>query len=308
MRNPLPRITLFLAIFGLLSFAPLMAQTPESKPEKSQDGKKQLEKQPAIIEIEFFEAIEKGYIEYSIIPKNSLNSRLTVVNKTDKRLDVAMPNAFAAIPASVVAQFDNYGGSGSNNRNSNNRGGNNNNNNGGGNQSYGGGGNSYGNSGGGYGNNSRSGRGGSNWSIAPEKAVQKDLLTVCLEHGKREPNRNVEYVMRPMSVFTDNLETAILCEKLGDGELEQGAVQAAVWHIENGLSWEALEKKARIQPGKRPVPYFHPQQIDNAKYMTDASQELAQKIIARQEAEAESKPVRTFDPSRSMTEQEGFDD
>ncbi|MBP5620673.1 MAG: hypothetical protein J6X44_01530, partial [Thermoguttaceae bacterium] len=49
-----------------------------------------------------FDAMDQGLVEVKLIPKNSLQSSLSVTNKTDKEIVVDMPAAFAGVP--VVAQ------------------------------------------------------------------------------------------------------------------------------------------------------------------------------------------------------------
>jgi hypothetical protein len=52
--------------------------------------------------VEMFAAIEKGDIAVKLIPKDSKESRILIENKTDKPLNVKLPDAFAGVP--VLAQ------------------------------------------------------------------------------------------------------------------------------------------------------------------------------------------------------------
>ena len=55
--------------------------------------------------VEMFAAIEKGDIAVKLIPKDSTQCRVLIENKTDKPLNVKLPEAFAGVPvlAQVVA-------------------------------------------------------------------------------------------------------------------------------------------------------------------------------------------------------------
>ena len=233
--------------------------------------------------VELFDAMDKGLVEVKLIPKNSLQSSLSVTNKTDKEI-VDMPSAFAGVP--VVAQPGMMGGrgrggmmggmggmggpmggfgggmfgedgmgggrrGGMGGMGGGGRGGM-----GGGNQSIGGG--MGGGRMGGMGGMGRGGRGGGGmFSIAPNKTFKQHVRTVCLEHGKTEPNSRVKYTIVPIDNYTDNKTTQVLCEMLGDEELDQNAVQVAVWSAENGLTMDELAAKTKLQSrNSLPESYF----------------------------------------------------
>lgn len=300
-----PKRILFTFLIGICCAGVAFAQSSKSSKSKEEKPK------PEVMEVKLFEAIDEGLLEAKLVPKNSLSCTLTVVNKTDKQLNIELPDAFVAIPENVYLAQNNWGGGG-----------------------YGGGGYGGGRGGGGYGNNSGYGGGGGNqssggnygnnnnrgggrnnrggggyggggyggWSIPPEKAFRTNLETVCLEHGKAEPRASVKYVMRPITEFTSNKETEILCAMLGgDSGLEKGAVQAAIWHIENGMSWEELASKMRKAPGRRPTPYFHPAQIEAAKEMVYESHQLALKLKEKENSETKTEPV-DYDLNRSRAD------
>ncbi|MCF0234382.1 MAG: hypothetical protein HUK22_05310, partial [Thermoguttaceae bacterium] len=52
--------------------------------------------------IELFKAVDEGLVEVKLIARNSLDSALSVTNKTNKPIVVDMPRAFAGVP--VLAQ------------------------------------------------------------------------------------------------------------------------------------------------------------------------------------------------------------
>ena len=239
---------------------------------------------PAPQVIDFFDAKNQGLIEVTLIARDSLNARIQVKNLTDEPLIVNKPFAFGAVP--VLAQrnrggggmggmggmsldelrpggafapggafgsggafgtggsmqFGMGGGSG-----------------GGGNQSMGGG------MGGGRGGSGGGGGVGGFFNIPPKKNVREDIKTVCLEHGKKEPNSHIKYDVRPINEVVEKPEVALLCAQIGTGQINQDVGQAAVWHVNCGLSWEQLAVKTMTQQGQPPRPYFMPQQLTVAQ-------------------------------------------
>ena len=150
-------------------------------------------------------------------------------------------------------------------------GGNNNrrNNNTGGNQNQGvGGGGGYGGGGGGQ-------MGGGAFDVAPEKVAKIKVETVCLEHGKKEPNARVPYELVPIERFTSDARVQELCKLLGTGQLDQRAAQAAAWHLANQMSWEdLLNKKIHHLIGGDEA-YFTETEILDAMKITDQALKLA---------------------------------
>lgn len=262
------RIFLFLFVSCFLFYATsLSAADAESSSKES----------PRVVG--FFEAKEKGLIEVKLSAKNSLDSQLTVKNLTDEHLQVRKPFAFGAVP--VLAQMgdeffgggmDSYGSEGGRGR-GRGRGGSGGGTGGGG-SSYGGGGGGGGSQsmGGGYGGGGGGGyggggMGGGGWSIAPNRTTRERIKTICLEHGKKEPNLRVKYDVRPIDEVAKNPEVALLCAQIGTGQLDQNAGQAAVWHANCDMSWQQLASKPAPQrPGHPTVnPYFSPQQMVAAR-------------------------------------------
>ncbi len=229
--------------------------------------------QPVPRTVGLFDAMKDGLIEVKVQTTNSLDAKITAKNISDVPLVVSLPKTFAAVP---LQQFDGGYGTGGGSRRSD-RGGNNDNNNE--NQSTGGG------------FNNSSGTGGSGmWSLAPEKIVRENVKTVCLEHGKREPRRTQAYELKPLESVTDKPEVIKLCELVGNGAVDQDAAQAAVWHYNNGMSWEELANKTIQRPGSRRSFYFNRQQM-----MTAVS--LGQNVEAAIAQEKQQKQKTTRAPS-----------
>ena len=181
--------------------------------------------------VDVFKAMEDGELEVKFIPKDEKEAVLLVENKTDKPLNVRMPEAFAGVP--VLAQFGGgglggggLGGGGL----------------GGGGQGVGGG---LGGGGGGLGGGGLGGGGGV-FNVAPDKVGKLKVKSVCLEHGKPDPNPRMEYTIKPIETLTDKPEVVEICKMLVRGEIDQASAQAAAWHLQDGLTWQQLAAKEKV--------------------------------------------------------------
>lgn len=221
-------------------------------------------------EVGFFEAVDEGLIEASIVTYSSLDARVTVRSKTKEQLRIALPETFAAVHVFQFGDdmFGDTAGTGGRRGGQGGRGG-------GANQSTGGG------FGGGGGMGQRGGGGGF-FNIAPEQVVRQNVKTVCLEHGKKEPRKHLKYEIRPLDTVTDKPEVHEICALVGSGAVNQQAAQAAAWHYNNGVSWEELagkQYKPRID-SPRTVPYFSRQQM---VYAMTLGKKIEEKIAGEKE-------------------------
>ena len=221
------------------------------------------EKAPTAQPVEMFDAINKGDIEVRLIAQNAKGGNVLIENKTKKPLTVKLPDAFAG----VLAQIG--GGLGGGGLGGGGLGG------GGGNQGVGGG-FGGGQGGGGFGGGG-GGLGGGMFNVGPGKVGKIKVSTVCLEHGKREPNTRLPYRIVPIESFTDKPEVIELCRLVGSGRLNPVAAQAAAWNLANGMSWSELARKV----GKRHLngsteAYFTPQQLAFGMRIAGESTRLAQ--------------------------------
>ncbi|MBQ5789538.1 MAG: hypothetical protein IIW01_04555 [Thermoguttaceae bacterium] len=278
--------------------------------------------------VELFQAMEEGLVEVKLVPKNSLESSLSVTNKTNRPIVVDMPSAFAGVPVLAQPPMGGFGGGGfgggpggggfgggafggddmgrggrgGRGGMDSGRGGNSNS---GGNQSIGGGmgGGRMGGMGGGMGGR----RGGGMFSIAPNKTHKEAVRTVCLEHGKKEPRSTVKYTIVPIDSYTDNKTTQVLCEMLGDKELDQNAVQVAVWSAENGMTMEELAAKTRQTSRNNPVEsYFKPGELQLGAELLAQANGRAKVVEEVEKAQADLenyKPEKTDDTIERLTEQ-----
>jgi hypothetical protein len=229
--------------------------------------------------VEMFAAIEKGDIAVKLIPKDSTESRVLIENKTDRPLNVKLPEAFAGVP--VLAQ--NQGGAGNGNNHSHN-----NNNNNSGNQGMGGG----------MGGGGMGGMGGGMFSVPPEKVGKFKVPTVCLDHGKAEPRAAVPYEIKPIESYTSKPGVRELCQMLGSGQVNQRAAQAAAWHLNNGMSWDTLAAKRLRYAGGSSKPYFTPAEIQTAMQIASSAVSAAKE---KEKDKAKEKPARSATSASSAS-------
>ena len=181
--------------------------------------------------VELFDAMKAGDIEVKVIPKDAKEGTVTIKNKTDKPLTIKVPEALAGVP--VLAQLDDGGGLGLGGDSGGS---------GGQNQGFGGGmmggmGGMGGMMGGGMG-----GMGGM-FNVGPDKVVKMKLVTVCLDHGKKDPNPRVPYELIPIESYAKDPAVTEVLKLMVKGKIDQHSAQAACWHLQNGLTWEDLATK-----------------------------------------------------------------
>lgn len=203
--------------------------------------------------VDLFRAIDTADIEVKFIPFDSMTANVLIENKTKEPLKIQLPEAYAAVP--ILAQLHSSGGQGL---------------------------------GGAFGGIT----GGEDAfvNVAARKVGRIKATTVCLEHGKPEPNPRMRYEIRPIESFTDKAEVIELCKMLGRRSIDQQSVQAAAWHLTDGMTWEELSRK----PGRRHwngsfEPYFTPQHIA-----------FGARIASEAERLAKSQDVLTHGEQRSL--------
>jgi len=224
--------------------------------------------EPSAPAANLFAAMDDGSIDVRYIAQDAQRANLLIKNNTNRVLHIQLPAAFAAVP--VLAQLDRNQGLGLG------MGG-----------PAGGGGATQGVGGGlnqgqqgfgqGFGQGQGLGQGrqgfgmqgnqfGGMMRIGPEKIRKLTATTVCLEHGKPEPNPRVAYRIIPIEEFTADHRVATLCTKLARGEIKQDTAQALAWHFANGLNWDQLAKINRIESrylGK--IPMFSSAELKEAQ-------------------------------------------
>jgi hypothetical protein len=224
-------------------------------------------------EVAFFQAIEDGIIEVDFIPKDATQASVVFRNKTDKPLHIQLPATFAAVPVNAQMMggmggggMGGMGGGGMGGMGGGGMGG-------GGMGGMGGGGMGGGQGmgggmggggmggggmggmggmggggmgGGGMGGMGGGGMGGGMFRVQPDHPRKLKVATVCLEHGKDDPNPRMDYKIIKLEEFNNDPKIANLCALLGQNRIPQNTAQATAWHIANGLSWEELAHKPRV--------------------------------------------------------------
>ncbi len=251
-------------------------------PEKAGPEKKAVNVKVPTNVVELFAGMESGEIEVKVFPKDATKGTVTIKNNTDKPLTIKVPAALAGVP--VLGQLGCPGGGLG--------GGGGGNNNGGGNQGFGGG--MMGGMGGMGG--MMGGMGGGMFNIAPEKVAKIKLVTVCLDHGKDDPNPHVEYQLVPIESYAKDPAVAEVIKLMVAGKLDQHSAQAAAWHLQNGLSWHELATKVGAKHLNGSIePYFTAVHLKRA---------LAATKLAQQKAEASDTPKQAESLGQALAGQE----
>ena len=216
--------------------------------------------------VEMFGAIKNKQIDVKLIPKDSTQCNVLIENKTDRPLNVKIPEAFAGVP--VLAQI------------------------GGGMVGGGmGGGAGQGMMGGGMMGGGAGGAGGGFFNVPPEKVGKYKVMTVCLEHGKPEPRPAMKYEIKPLEEFTDKPAVHELCRMIATGRLNQRAAQVAAWHFMDGMSFQQLAAKHYHYANGSTSPYFTPQQLQAGMQYVAMATKLAEQR-AKSPGESDSAGAR----------------
>jgi hypothetical protein len=132
------------------------------------------------------------------------------------------------------------------------------------------------------------GMGGGFFNVAPDKVAKVKLVTVCLDHGKDDPNPHIEYKLVPIESYAKDPAVTEVIKLMLAGKIDQHSAQAAAWHLQNGLSWQELATKVGAKHLNGTVdPYFTPAQLTRAL----AASKQAQK---RAESAPQSTPIESL--------------
>jgi hypothetical protein len=244
-------------LFGFL----LIAALPLSAWGEAPATKRTAKEPPRTVEL--FPGMESGDIEVKVIPKDATEGTVLIKNTTDKPLTVQLPEAFAGVP--VLAQGG-FGGGGFGGCMGMGGGG-------GGMQGFGGG------MGGGMGGCMMGG--GGMFNVPADKVVKVKIVIVCLDHGKKDPNPRVPYNLVPIESYAKDAEVIELVKLLVRQQIDQHSAQAAVWHLQNGLSWEELARKIGARHINGTVePYFTVAHLERAFEAVRIARERAENLPA----------------------------
>lgn len=206
--------------------------------------------------VELFDGMQDGVLSVRVVPRNEFASRVFITNTSDRPLTVKLPKAVAAVhvlkqfqPGSDAPLSTSLGQTtGTQTGNS---------------QGVAGQLNPFGQQGfpSGTGNPFM---GDGIFSIPPTKVVELQLQTVCLDHGKPTPSSKKKYVLIPLRKRVASRELRHLLETVDLRKIDRKAVQAAVWHLSNGLSWQTLARKKVSRARSLGRPSFTPHQLRSA--------------------------------------------
>lgn len=201
-----------------------------------------------------FAAIAAGDLEVGVVPRDERRLTIQMKNKTDRPLSIQMPPALAAAPILAQQPFPFPGGGFPNQQNANRGqqapqqlglpGGQGNN----------GGGNLFG------GRNN-----GGIFNIPAGRAIKIKADSVCLEHGKPEPDTRMKYELKPLAEVCDKPELVAVLSSLGQEQIDQRVAQAAAWHLTNQLPWDQLAGLIERQVGGVKVMEFQTNEVAAAK-------------------------------------------
>ena len=129
-------------------------------------------------------------------------------------------------------------------------------------------------------------------NLAPEKFASRKTTFICLEHGKPNPRSDMRYEIRPIETLTADPKVVALISAHGAGRASHAVAQAAAWHLQNGLTWEALAAKRRTHLGGGSEPYFSALQLKQATTFVA--------YLEKTVGEKNQKPAQTKSPSYSQ--------
>ncbi len=111
-------------------------------------------------------------------------------------------------------------------------------------------------------------------TIPAGKSIQLRLKSVCLNYGKDEPRSKLNYRLIPVEAHSSDPVLAELLESYTD-RVDQDVMQAAAWHVANGLSWERVRQLPdRRIPGTSAT-LFSRKQVESARQLVAAAEEEA---------------------------------
>lgn len=257
---------------------------------------KKLGYDPSARSVELFEGLDAGELEATVIMKNPFEGNVFLENKSDQPITVKLPQSVATVH--VLKQMGGMGGMGGGGMGGGGMGGGMGGGGGGGQAGGGGmggggmGGGGMGGMGGGGMGGGGMGGGGGFFSIPPEKVAQVPLNTVCLEHGKADPNPRMHYKLVKTNEYTVDPELRELLLVVASGKFDKKSLQAAAWHLTDKMSWDDLAKKSsrRAVGGLPPVYFFSRDEILAARQIVaQVKTAVREKGTGKKEEHAQAK-------------------
>ena len=215
--------------------------------------------------VNLFDAMQQGLVDATFVARNASQGRIILTNKTDGPVSVEIPDAFIGVPQQLAQMGGMGGGMGMGGM-------------GGGMQNVGGGGGGRGGGRGGGGGGRGGGGGGrgrGGFSVPPERTVRVDVPLLCLDHGLREPSSSKPYAIRPIENYIADPAVIAIVAAYANGDLPEGAAQAAVWHLNSEVPWDELANK--LTGTDRNVvrePYFSASELRTAVAIVNDAQSM----------------------------------
>lgn len=261
-------------------------KTKPSVTESKKTTKKVSNRKAEAKTVEMFQAMEEGILTVDFIGKDAKEANLIFKNKGNEPINVVLPETFGAVP--VLAQgmmgggMGGMGGGGMGGMGGMGGGGMGGM---GGGQGMGGGmggGGMGGMGGGGMGGMGGGGMmGGGMMRIEADTPRKMTVATLCLNHGKADPNPRMKYKVVRLAEVNDSPVIEQFCKALGNGKVSQNMAQAAAWHVANGLTWEELVRKPRVISEYTGVEMFFSKfEIQAAMRFTSLATEEAERVAS----------------------------
>jgi hypothetical protein len=111
-------------------------------------------------------------------------------------------------------------------------------------------------------------------TIPPGKAIQLTLKSVCLNYGRPDPISKMTYRLVPVEKFGNDPVLAELLESYG-ARVDQGAMQAAAWHVANNMEWKHISNLPLRSLAATSAKLFQPKDVQAAQGLVDAAKERA---------------------------------
>jgi hypothetical protein len=261
------------------------AKNNKKKKRKWAPVTKKLTLDPKAPKVELFDGMHDGTINVKVVPQNSTGGAIYIENPTNKPVTVDMPDAFVAVP--VLRQFGGGGGGAGGRGGGGGAGG------AGGGQAMGGGG--MGGMGGGMGGMG----GGGMFSIPPEHTAKIPFHSVCLEHGKTDPDATMNYTVIPVTQYSNNPDLGALLSMIAKNTIDPQVAQAAAWNLASNLSWQDLANKHSPEVGFTDQLYFSSQALYQAQQLVvearGLARERAQKAAENKSQEKKSDTKKSDD-------------
>jgi hypothetical protein len=224
---------------------------------------------PNAAHVDLFDGMGDGSISVKVVAEDSSGGNLYVQNQSNQPLTVEMPDSF--VVQQIARQFGGGGGG------AGGRGGT-----AGGAQAAGGGAGGGGGMGGGVG-------GGGMFSVPPDTTLRVPYQSVCLEHGKADPDPTIHYQVIPVSQYTQDPQLAALLSLVGTQKIDHAVAQAAAWHLANKMSWDELAAKRSTEIGFEAYAYFTPEALFKAQGLAAEAGGLARERALHPQVKAAKK-------------------